>query len=171
MRILPIANNQVPNQKQNMNFGSMKVLIEHIPNFQKICPEAHSLSDLIRSRVFDYDTGIIEEVAKKMTGVPQNASKGILPTHDIFLDENEYQLFEDVAAKVSTEMQKERDSMKRATFRERWDLGTTGAIARIKNVISAFVKSADPVTPEQIQAFLPQVRATQAAFIKKCSGK
>lgn len=171
MKILPIANNQVQNQNRNsnQNFGSMKVLAEHIPNFQKICPDVTSLSEYIGGRIHDYGTGLIQDMRKIIDGVGDDlpfATKAVLITED------ERQILDDLAAKATTEMHSVSKDQVKTVFSNKYLANAKNPInTLLKKIVALATTEAHDVSPEQIETFMPQVRATQDAFIKECSGK
>lgn len=166
MRISTTTQNNIyhQNKKQNMNFGSMTVLAGDIPRFKQICPDAVSLSDFIKRRICDHGTGIIAALAREITGeTPSNPMK----LQDVFMTPAEEQFFEDEVAKISTQMGRETTEHAHGAFREKWQFGD-GAIGIVKAQIMKFRKPA-PLTEAQIEAAMPQVRATQADFFAKHS--
>lgn len=170
MRILPIANNQVQSQNNNLNFGSMSVLLKDIENFKKICPDTVSLSDSIRSRVHDYNTGIIKNLIDGIAGITGNSKTFPSPFMDIFIDtKTEYPEFEALATAAMEEIEGV-EGLRSDAFRDRWDNGI-GNVGKLKDKILAFTLDSDAATSEQIEAFLPLVQATQDIFIKECGKK
>lgn len=165
MRISATNQNNIypQNQKQNMNFGSMTVLGGDIPRFKQICPDAVSLSDFIL-RICDHGTGIIETLVREITGkTPSNSQK----LQDVFLTPAQEQLFEDDIIKISGQISKVAEEDKKNFFLANWVSGT-GAIGTVKARIIKFRQPA-PLTEAQIEASMPQVRATQADFFAKHS--
>lgn len=169
MKILPVVDNR--NRNKNINFGSSRVPSNLIEDFQIICPKTHSLSDVIRTKVNDYGTGVIESIARRITGVPQGENPTSLNiSRDVFIDNAEYEVFVTLNDAIKAAMKNLKIEDAKNIFIYNWKKGI-GTIGALKAQLLAFEKYANPVKPENIKTFMPLAELVQTSFLAQLSKK
>ncbi len=127
---------------------------------------------MIIARLFNRNSELIEAVVRRITGIPKDRSASMIHrTQDVFIDtKTETPVLSKLISDAEAEMYHENPEFKQAAFKEKWEFGT-GAVCKLRDEIRRLATDANPITAEHIREFLLQVRATQDAFIKRCSGK